>query len=68
MELIFQLPCNNQKLNMYWDSNKHQYELGTIHFEVTTDLGVDGETNFGQRRRRCCIKIKRTVATFKNIC
>ena len=37
-----------------------EVKKGNIRFQVTRDLGFDGETNFGKRKRRCVIKIKST--------
>ena len=37
----------------------NEWENGNIRFQVTQDLGLDGETNFGKRIRRCLIKIKK---------
>ena len=46
----------------------NEWENENIRFQVTRNLGLDGETNFAQRRRRVLIKIKRIAATSKRIC
>ena len=46
----------------------NEWEKENIRFQVSWNLGLDGETNFAQRRRRCDIKIKRIAATSKRIC
>ena len=46
----------------------NEWEKENIRFQVSWNLGLDGETNFAQRRRRVLIKIKRIAATSKRIC
>ena len=46
----------------------NEWENENIRFQVTRNLGLDGETNFGKRKRRCLIKIKRQVAKSKFVC
>ena len=46
----------------------NEWENENIRFQVTRDLGLDGETNFGKRKRRCLIKIKRVVVKSKFTC
>ena len=45
-----------------------EWKKGNIRFQVTRDLGLDGETNFGKRKRRCLIKIKRDAVKSKFAC
>ena len=45
-----------------------EVKKGNIRFQVTRDLGLDGETNFGKRKRRCVIKIKKAVVKTKFPC
>ena len=45
-----------------------EWKKGNIRFQVTRDLGVDGETNFGKRKRRCLIKIKRDAVKSEFAC
>ena len=45
-----------------------EVKKGNIRFQVTRDLGLDGETNFGKRKRRCLIKIKRDAVKSKFAC
>ena len=47
---------------------KNCKELLQQFTQISSSLGLDGVTNFGQRNRRCVIKIKRTAATSKTIC
>ena len=46
----------------------NEWKNENIRFQVSRDLGLDGETNFGKRKRRCLIKIKRQVAKSKFVC
>ena len=46
----------------------NEWKNENIRFQVTRDLGRDGETNFGKRKRRCLIKIKRAVVKSKFTC
>ena len=46
----------------------NEWENENIRFQVSWKLGLDGETNFAQRRRKVLIKIKRIAATSKRIC
>ena len=46
----------------------NEWENENIRFQVSWKLGLDGETNFAQRRRRVLIKIKRIAATSKFTC
>ena len=46
----------------------NEWENENIRFQVSWKLGLDGETNFAQRRKRVLIKIKRIAATSKFTC
>ena len=46
----------------------NEWKNENIRFQVSWKLGIDGETNFAQRRRRVLIKIKRIAATSKFTC
>ena len=46
----------------------NEWENENIRFQVSWKLGLDGETNFAQRRGKCLIKIKIIAATSKRIC
>ena len=46
----------------------NEWENENIRFQVSWKLGLDGETNFAQRRRKVLIKIRRIAATSKRIC
>ena len=45
----------------------NEWENENIRFQVTRDLGLDGETNFGKRKRGCVIKIEIDAATSKYV-
>ena len=46
----------------------NEWKNENIRFQVTRDLGRDGEINFSKRKRRCLIKIKRAVVKSKFTC
>ena len=68
VEQDFSYVVKNYLHEKYAKQLSKEWKNENIRFQVTRDLGLDGETNFGKRKRRCLIKIKRAVVKSKFTC
>ena len=68
VEQDFSYIVNNYLHKIFAKQLLKEWENENIRFQVTRDLGFDGETNFGKRKRRCVIKIKKAVVKSKYPC
>ena len=68
VEQDFSYIVENYIQEKYAKQLSKEWKNENIRFQVTRDLGLDGETNFGKRKRRCLIKIKRAVVKSKFTC
>ena len=58
VEQDFTYIVNNYLHKEYAEQLSNERENENIRFQVTRDLGLDGETNFGKRKRRCRSEIQ----------
>ena len=68
VEEDFSYVVNNYIHGEFAQQLLNEWENENIRFQVTRDLGLDGEINFSKRKRRCLIKIKRSSAKSKFTC